>query len=568
MTVASTQGVVTASTQALGYALNSSLGVYGLIAVAIYGIMGAFHSGEESADAFTATLVKMTPGNLPAIDANIRAVSTRMKELDTQINETSIGDMTVALGDLLIPFHNVEGSLLDMRGEFDKLEESSAKAVKFKQETNAAFWEMANAMSPLRVAMNTSAGGFSLMSAEANRFKQQRMTLEVQGIHDRLVALATAEKIDITAPGAAEKLRELADRLAIATPGTLALRDATAQYNGVTADAKTKTDAYKAALDALIGGHLGSFNAATQATHAMSTLSEATLRGGGMFDLNTGAANRNSAELFTNRNNLSGAIEASFAHAQAVMNETNSVQAASATLGAHREQLLNVMTQLMGNRQKAEDYINTLGFTPGSVNTLVNAHTQPAQGQVQTFNQNANEAQRTVTTTVTANTGQAEGALSRLTQLQRDYLRQASQIGPGGGMGAAVGLSMSRADGGITLHQYAEGAHVAQIAPAGAMRLWAEPETGGEAYIPLAGSKRGRSTQILSQVANMFGYQLSQAGGRGSRSSGGGSGGGRGAPTVQVVVNGYVGNQEELGRVIVRQLVAAERQGQSMPWAS
>lgn len=40
------------------------------------------------------------------------------------------------------------------------------------------------------------------------------------------------------------------------------------------------------------------------------------------------------------------------------------------------------------------------------------------------------------------------------------------------------------------------------------------------------------------------------------------------APTVQVVVNGYVGQQEELGRVIVRQLVAAERQGQSMPWAS
>lgn len=50
----------------------------------------------------------------------------------------------------------------------------------------------------------------------------------------------------------------------------------------------------------------------------------------------------------------------------------------------------------------------------------------------------------------------------------------------------------------------AEG-HVAQIAPAGSWRLWAEPETGGEAYIPLAASKRGRSMALLAQVAGQFG---------------------------------------------------------------
>ncbi|QOP66333.1 tape measure protein [Microbacterium phage DickRichards] len=61
------------------------------------------------------------------------------------------------------------------------------------------------------------------------------------------------------------------------------------------------------------------------------------------------------------------------------------------------------------------------------------------------------------------------------------------------------------------LIQFANGGvenHVAQIARGGAMRLWAEPETGGEAYIPLARSKRGRSTAILNQVANRFGMSL------------------------------------------------------------
>jgi TP901 family phage tail tape measure protein len=60
--------------------------------------------------------------------------------------------------------------------------------------------------------------------------------------------------------------------------------------------------------------------------------------------------------------------------------------------------------------------------------------------------------------------------------------------------------------------RYAEGGirerHEAQIAPAGAMRLWAEPETGGEAYIPLAEAKKHKSIPILRQVAEHFGMAL------------------------------------------------------------
>lgn len=50
--------------------------------------------------------------------------------------------------------------------------------------------------------------------------------------------------------------------------------------------------------------------------------------------------------------------------------------------------------------------------------------------------------------------------------------------------------------------------HVAQIAPAGTYRLWAEQETGGEAYIPLAKAKRARSEKILSEVAHRFGGEF------------------------------------------------------------
>ncbi|MEW6942735.1 tape measure protein [Trueperella pyogenes] len=81
-----------------------------------------------------------------------------------------------------------------------------------------------------------------------------------------------------------------------------------------------------------------------------------------------------------------------------------------------------------------------------------------------------------------------------------------------GGTGPAA-LKMSlHADGGIL--RFANGGryerHIAQIARPGELRVWAEPETGGEAYIPMAVSKRQRSTEILAEVASRFGYRLSR----------------------------------------------------------
>lgn len=56
---------------------------------------------------------------------------------------------------------------------------------------------------------------------------------------------------------------------------------------------------------------------------------------------------------------------------------------------------------------------------------------------------------------------------------------------------------LQRAQGGID-------AHIAY----GQSYIYAEPGTGGEAFIPLGASNRGRSTMILAQVADMFGLGL------------------------------------------------------------
>jgi hypothetical protein len=72
----------------------------------------------------------------------------------------------------------------------------------------------------------------------------------------------------------------------------------------------------------------------------------------------------------------------------------------------------------------------------------------------------------------------------------------------------------NKADGGIVdfygnggIRHFAGGSenHVAQIAPGGSWRVWGEPETFGEAYVPFARSKRVRSRAITEEVVRRLG---------------------------------------------------------------
>lgn len=124
------------------------------------------------------------------------------------------------------------------------------------------------------------------------------------------------------------------------------------------------------------------------------------------------------------------------------------------------------------------------------------------------------------------------------------------------------GIMRAYVDGGIDrLEQYANGGHrgerhTAQIAPAGSWRVWAEPETGGEAYIPLAPSKRGRSTAILDEVAGRFGYSLVND--RTGEPYDGGYAGNLGPQNVTQFADGGVVTADDLRRF-------AEGEGASQP---
>lgn len=132
--------------------------------------------------------------------------------------------------------------------------------------------------------------------------------------------------------------------------------------------------------------------------------------------------------------------------------------------------------------QEAINKLNEVGFKTRTLpdgTVLVTSNTGPAQSGLDTYiNRNSN---RRITVTVDYATG-----------------------GRAQGLQNAYGNVVSFASGGTWEN------HQPQIATAqpGTVRIWAEPETDKESYIPWAKDRRPRALGILGMTAEAFGYDL------------------------------------------------------------
>lgn len=146
------------------------------------------------------------------------------------------------------------------------------------------------------------------------------------------------------------------------------------------------------------------------------------------------------------------------------------------------------------------------------VTVPVNADTSAADAAIQAFRQRADldtfstHTIQVIETEIRRDAARAanNAASNRSTRNARGgvqnvggYTRHPSEV-----------LFRSFAIGGDTLPRQA------MIAPPRTLVQWAEPETGGEAFIPLAPANRPRSTSILAEVAERFGLTVTDAVGR------------------------------------------------------
>jgi TP901 family phage tail tape measure protein len=268
-----------------------------------------------------------------------------------------------------------------------------------------------------------------------------------KGLPQYVAALEGANKAQTTAISTTQKNIETVDLL-----------------TGSLEDAVSKLGSFKDAFDRFNGGALNVSNTAIAVEQTLDDLAES---GKGLkkalnasktaFDLNTEAGRK--AQSMVN----AVATEARDA-AQAVYEQTGSVNAANDTFNGYKARLIETLHQL--------------GLTTGQAQAMAEA--VMAIPKVWSTDYTMTTKYRT------------EGTPSR-----------GNSRNPG--LNSADGnIIQYYADGGIS-----SGSRIAQIAaPRSTMRIWNEPEAEGEVYIPLAVSKRRRSTEILREANRLMGYPI------------------------------------------------------------
>lgn len=488
--------------------LGSTVVQVGVLTALILAFTQSFMETNRQAEEFGKTLTQgMDPTNLYDIAAAFKNVQREHDALVNKIqSENSLGQWLGGMADLLIPFHDVEDSVQDMGAKADQASDKLSQLNKTLTESGGTINSMARELSPAQRELEASAGKFSMFNDQARRLQQAQAATEVRNISAELARLAVAAQIDITRPVEEwkDQLRETYQLTRNASPAVLQLHDAFKTVADSASDAADAVKAYEQALNALVGIHISSQQAENQFAASLDTVREKVGAGVNLMD----AYNAKNREA---RDAILGAADGAIAHAVSVFQETNSLEKANAVLTTHRDQLIATMMQTGMTRQAAEQYLNTLGLTPENIKTTAQLNKEQAEGAANQLINRLDEAARPRTGSIHI---AIDAALANLNTLQSklNYVASLGRSGDLGGMGYAMGRTLAgNANGGITLHQYAAGGmenHLAQITRPGTWRLWGEPETGGEAYIPLAMAKRGRSTQILEAVANIFGYGL------------------------------------------------------------
>lgn len=481
----------------------------GILAGLIFGLVQAFSESHEQAQKWADGLTRsMNTSNIDSMSAAVRNLAVEHDKLVNTIQgQNAVTQFFYGLADVLIPVNDLSDSVYDMGVKVDETQARMDDLGKKTEEAKSQIMQMAHELSPTEKALESAGGQFRFFNAHADQLKKIAAGEEINRISGELVKLAIAANIDMSKP-----VEEWKDQLHLAwvesqnTSPTLAiLRDAFQSVGDVASTAEDAIKAYKDVLDALIGVHISEAEAEDKFAGALDGLSGKLFAGINLQDAYN-VKNREGREA------VGAAADAAMAHAVSVYEESGSLEQANAVLARHRDQLIASMMATGMSRDAAIAYLNTLGLTPATIETTAHLHKDEAQAKANELQGQMEQAAKDRTATVTANTGQAIAAADELKRHLQDAINTGAQLGPGGAAGASIGNILGRAQGGITLRQFAGGgmneAHTAQIAQAGDWRLWAEPETGGEAYIPLGMGKRKQSLDILRRVSGMFGYQL------------------------------------------------------------
>ena len=353
-------------------------------------------------------------------------------------------------------------------------------------------------------------GRFALSELQALRDEIVKAQEVAKNTTPGFATLSQAVKVlSDESSSAADRIDAMKTALDVLSGKPIAAQDALAQYNEqVRATADVTTEAWDAAK--------GWGDALVQQNGQVNTTSE---NGGRLYDelMKIRDATITAAEAGVEMGPVLAQNQASFADLARATGLTVDQVANMATQMGYLPRDIEILAQLRG----ADSVEQQLTVIEGLLRTNANGVEIPVEALTDEAKARLTEAGGLVET-INGKPGivkvSAPNLAQVLTELQKlintnlpdktqrvnlEY-QEATQSGE---WRAPMVLPAPRADGGV------DGPLPGQAtiqSPQSRLYQWAEPETGGEAFIPLAASKRARSTEILGQVAGMFGMGLTK----------------------------------------------------------
>lgn len=327
------------------------------------------------------------------------------------------------------------------------------------------------------------------------------------------------------------------------TKGVKGLGDESAQTAEEVESAATALNAMVTAMDKINGTTLNAREAERAYVEQVQKTGEALAKNGATLDINTEKGRENAAQLDAQAK-VAQDLAAAVAHgAEKMGGATAGAEALKNSLEASRPALLAQAKAFGMTETEAAAYVDQVLAIPETAETLITTPGSKAATaeliavrdkvrdipanktiDVGVISDAAKQALRDIGyqvvtlpnghVTVTANTGGAQANLDELIRRNNQRIVNIKIVTSGGAylqghggkqfIGQAHGGIVSFASGGM--HEN----HAPQIAraQAGTVRVWAEPETGRESYIPWSPSQRRNATQVLSATAAGFGYDL------------------------------------------------------------
>lgn len=361
---------------------------------------------------------------------------------------------------------------------------------------------------PMKNSVSDTSAAVRALTTEENKLANRQVRLDrvmrllaAQGLTltaKQVSALADKAGIDLVAAfdktntnvdDLVPTLADAAQAMRKSTTSGDKLKAGVASLSDVTQTAEDRVKGLKTALDALIGVHLNAAEAAIKFEKSIDDISASVTENGRSLDITTEKGRNNTQAVLDSVSAISD-------HINAMAEEGKSSDAIKAQFEKETTALKDRLRHLGFTEQQIGTLTTKMGLIPKNVETLIKTTgLRDAQTGVSALKAALANLPHDVKVKVNLDgTLTVDGRKVRTPGAAKQIWDR---------LGMEYGGVFPYASGGTRLPR---SALVQREKPD--LVQWAEPGTGGEAFIPLAPDRRGRSTEVLADVASRFGYSL------------------------------------------------------------